>query len=258
MARPTKPKDIKPKALDESGVPAASGGGGEPKLDLKLIITIVAIFVASIVGSAASVYFLAPMVVVPAVVEQVIAATTEGGGEHGGGAHAGPHETVGMNLELDEFTVNLKSDPSMGGNQFLRTKMSLSIAVPPEEYCDPTGGHARVPVETAPIATAVVDGETGIVAGAAANTEEVLLASGGGGGDPYAACQATFNQNMARFVPTMRDIINQALMKRTAGTLSTIEGQELLKDEIKEQANHLMGEHYSVIRVNFSDFIIQY
>ena len=33
---------------------------------------------------------------------------------------------------------------------------------------------------------------------------------------------------------------------------------ELLKDEIKEQANHLMGEHYSVIRVNFSDFIIQY
>ncbi len=253
MARPTKPKDIKPKALDESGAPVAGGGGGEPKLDLKLIITIVAIFVASIVGSAASVYFLAPMVVVPAVVEQVLAATTEGGGEHGGGAHAGPHQTVGMNLELDEFTVNLKSDPSLGGNQFLRTKMSLSIAVPPEEYCDPTGGHAQLPVETA-----IVDGETGIVAGAAASADEEVLLAAGGGGDPYAACQARFNQSMARFVPTMRDIINQSLMKRTAGTLGTIEGQEILKDDIKDQINHLMGDHYAVIRVNFSDFIIQY
>jgi flagellar basal body-associated protein FliL len=39
--------------------------------------------------------------------------------------------------------------------------------------------------------------------------------------------------------------------------LSTPEGVETLKDEIKEQINQVLSEEYKVIRVNFQDFIIQ-
>jgi len=261
MARPTKPKDVNP---DEIGAPTPAAGGGGSALDLKFILTILLISVVSVAGSAASIFFLAPMVMGPVIAQEVktaVEATAqkaegEGEGEGEAAEHGeGGHETV-MNLELDEFTVNLKPDPSMGGNQFLRTKMSLSVAVPPEEFCDPTGGgHAELtPSQNLRLAQGSLNG--GVIAGAAANiTQERLIANSGP--DPYTACIEAFNKNMARYVPSLRDIINQALMKRTAGTLASIEGQELLKDEIKTEANHLMG-HYQVSRINFSDFIIQY
>ncbi len=267
MARPTKPKDVKP---EEAGAPApASSGGGGSALDIKFILTVVLISVVSIAGSAASVFFLAPMVMGPIIGEEVKMALASGGegehGEHGGeGEHNGDAgHSNDMNLELDEFTVNLKTDPSMGGNQYLRTKMALSIGVPEEEFCDPTGGHhASSDNNNTRLADASAD--SGTIAGAAANittntsnNNERLIASGGGP-DPYTMCVTNFNKSMARYVPSLRDIINQALMKRTAGTLASIEGQELLKDEIKTEANHLMGSHYKLSRVNFSDFIIQY
>ncbi|MBK8191215.1 MAG: flagellar basal body-associated FliL family protein [Vampirovibrionales bacterium] len=275
MARPTKPKDLKPKADGDAPAEGAGGGGGGggSKLDLKFIITIVAIILASVGGSAASIYFLAPIALTPQIVSQIKAAGTETGkdGEHGGGGEAsGPNQTIGMNLELDEFTVNLKPDPARPGNQFLRTKMSLSIAVPEEEYCDAGGEHkAMLPTVSRTALAQAFPLQGGVLAGAAANLEPVrtpspgsadeqLMANGGEAEDPFVACQKAFNKNMARYVPTMRDIINQALMKRTAGMLASIEGQESLKDEIKEQTNHLIGDHYSVIRINFSDFIIQY
>ena len=178
-----------------------------------------------------------------------------------------------MRLDLDEFTVNLQADPNIRGNQFLRTKMTLNIGVPEEEYCDPTGGaaggehHAMVPSRSV-IASSSISG--GQLLGAAANVatiparyngskKEHLVANGGAApADPYKACTDTFTKNMSPYGPTIRDIINQALMKRTAGTLGTIEGQELLKDDIKSQINSLIGPKYSVVRVNFSDFIIQY
>lgn len=261
MARPTKAKDTKGPDMDTDdtgALPAAPVT--QSGFDLKFIVTILAIFIAGIGGSVASVMFLAPTVLVPQVVEQVVAATggshAEASGEHGedGEGHGGStHQQLGMTLELDEFTVNLKTDPTLGGNQFLRTKMSLSVKVPDEQYCDPTGGgeHASVPDTL----------QEGTILGAASplNQEEpVYLASGGGGPDPYTLCVQTFDKNIGRYTPAIRDIINQALMKRTAGTLATVEGQEFLKDEIISQVNHVIGPDMSVIRVNFSDFIIQY
>ena len=271
MARPTKPKDVKPD--DEAGsaetpaAPAAAGGG----MDLKFIITIAAIFIAGIGGSAASTYFLAPMAVVPQVLEKMQLASEGGDGEHGGGdgehggghGGSGGHETLGNNLTLEEFTVNLKRDPTLPGNQFLRTKMSLSMSVPKEEYCDPTGGeeHASLPeaLHYGPNQRSAQGQIVGAAAGLPTTEDERLIANGGGGGaDPYVTCLQAFDKHMEPYTPTLRDIINQALMKRTAGTLASIEGQEALKDEITENANHLMSEHYAVIRVNFSDFIIQH
>jgi flagellar basal body-associated protein FliL len=47
-------------------------------------------------------------------------------------------------------------------------------------------------------------------------------------------------------------------MKRSASDLSTPEGQEAFKDEVKEQVDHVIGSNqYTVQRINFEDFIIQ-
>ncbi|MFN8615069.1 MAG: flagellar basal body-associated FliL family protein [Vampirovibrionales bacterium] len=274
MARPTKAKDIKPEDIDlasgSTDAPAISASG----LDIKFIVTIVAILIAGIGGSVASTLFLAPIALGPVVAQQVQSAM---GGEHGkkegeageeGASHGSPAQTIGLRMDLDEFTVNLQADPNIKGNQFLRTKMTLNIGVPEEEYCDPTGGHGE---KHASVAVRDVIASGGRVAGgqllgAAASTVPLpmggkakLIANGGGeAADPYKTCTDAFAKNMTPYGPTIRDIINQSLMKRTAGTLATIEGQELLKDDIKAQINSLIGPKYSVIRVNFSDFIIQY
>jgi flagellar basal body-associated protein FliL len=263
MARPTKPKDLKPKAEGESGpaaAPAGGGGGGGGGLDLKFIIMLVVVVLASILGSAGSSYLMSTMVVLPEMSKQMAQVKPaeggeggEGGSEHGG--EAAPNE-VGMNLELDEFTVNLKQDPQISGNQYLRAKVSLSVKVPEKENCYIEEKHAAVPHHAAEIATAIPGGK--IVGGAAMipgqyKVDRTLVAEEGKG----PSCEDIFKENMAKYVPTVRDIINGALMKRTASQLASLEGQEALKDEIKEQLNTIMGPDYEVLRVNFQDFIIQ-
>lgn len=254
MARPTKPKDLKPKSAEDAdgGEASAKPGGAGLAIDIKFLVTILAIFLCSSIASVASVYFIAPMVIVPAIVEKLpkpgAEAGAEGEGEGEGEGH--PASKTGMNVQLDEFTVNLKADPNEGGNQFLRAKMSLSVTPPSGKEC---GGHAQLPVKAQPVLASV---GPGVIVGGAAATDEVLLANGGGegGGDP---CVAEFTKHMSAYIPAIRDIINSSLMKRTAEQLSTLEGQEALKDEIKDQINQLMTEGYQVIRVNFEDFIIQ-
>lgn len=266
MARPTKPKDIKPKAEgDVATLPVGGGDGAAPSggggLDLKFIITLIVVVLSTTLTSAASVYFLAPMVVMPPLEKQLkeiskgAAHGAEAEGEHGGNADSHANDP-GMNLELDEFTVNLKDDPSVDGSQYLRAKMSLGITVPPEENCYNLGEHHASAIP------AITPGR-GRIVGAAANIDQrrpvdrSQVANGGGGPDPKTLCITTFKDNMSKFVPTVRDVVNAALMKRTAGSLSTLEGQEALKDEIKESINQFMGEKYQVARVNFEDFIIQ-
>ncbi len=250
MARPTKPKDLKPKAEGEVAptpiqAAAVSGGAGGVGLDLKFIVTLLAIVISSVGASVGSIYFLAPIVLVPAIVEQIphaLGNSAEGG--HGETAHA---SKVGLNLELDEFMVNLKTDPNLGGNQYLRTKMSLNISVPPEEDCYSIGHHAMLPADA-----------NGQIVGAAVPVDRELLASGGGApADPVVGCLDAFRNNMGKYVPTMRDVINAALMKRTAGNLSTLEGQEALKDDIMAEVNQFLDSRYKVVRINFEDFIIQ-
>ena len=236
MAKPAKPKNLKPKA---EGSPAAKAGGGAAQspgggaMDLKTIILIVAMLVSSVAGSALTAFVLGPMVMVPAITDQLSHMTLTAGGEAHGEQHEeghGKRPKIGMNLELDEFRANLKHDPTVKGNQFLAAKMSLSVLVPDEQNCNlMTHGHGD---------------------------------SGGGHGDsgpsPEEACQLEFNKAMGRYVPTVRDIINSALMKRTAGQLSTLEGQEALKDDIIQEINHLIiDDGYRILRVNMQDFIVQ-
>ncbi len=259
MARPTKPKDMKPKADGEvAAVPApAGGGGGGAAFDLKYIILLVLVVVASVLGSVGSAYLMTTMFVVPEITKMSHAAGGEEGGEAGHGEEGGggeAHAQVGMNLELDEFMVNLKPDAAIGGNQYLRAKMALSIKVPEAENCY-AEKHAMVPrgakVTGVTIAAANLKGR---IAGAAAPVDRTMLASGGESGP---SCEDIFKNNMSKYVPTVRDVINGALMKRTASQLASLEGQESLKDEIKEQLSSIMAPNYEVLRVNFQDFIIQ-
>jgi flagellar basal body-associated protein FliL len=248
MARPTKPKDLKPKADAEvASVPAPPPGGGAA-FDLKYIVMLVIVVLASLLGSAGSTYLMTTMVVIPEL-SRLSAAPAEDA-ESGGHGEAASENQVGMNLELDEFTVNLKADAEVKGSQFLRAKMALSIKVPEAENCY-AQHHAALPGQVVAVVNALPGGK---VAGAAAPVDRTLVASGGESGP---SCEDIFKNNMAKYVPTARDVINAALMKRTAGQLASLEGQEALKDEIKEQLTAIMAPNYEVLRVNFQDFIIQ-
>jgi len=253
MARPTKPKDLKPKVEGEAAEATPAGGGGGGGLDLKFIIMVVVIIVATIGGSVGSTYLMTTMFVMPEIgkVAKAIAANSGGEGGAADGAAGGDaastetssHE-VGMNLELDEFTVNLKSDPNSDSTQYLRAKMALSIQVPEKENCYMEGKKAMLPSDLIP---------GGKVVGAAVPVDRTMIAEEGGG----PSCEQIFKNNMSKYVPTARDVINAALMKRTAISLATLEGQESLKDEIKDQLSQILAPNYKVLRVNFQDFIIQ-
>jgi flagellar basal body-associated protein FliL len=256
MAKPQKPKELKP---GEAGGEEKEAGTAKPSvgIDLPFIILLAAIVLCTTLTSAASVYFLAPMVVVPAIVEHMPKAHGEGdGGQEGTEGEGDKSVHDALSLELDEFTVNLKVDPAVNNNQFLRSKMALNISVPTAENC-----HEDIKPAAAPHAMLPSYGEQ--ILGAAApvdvSTHEKFIANGGEAAAPAGpeACLKSFQTKMSRYIPSVRDIINAALMRRTAAQLSTFEGQEELKDEIKEQVNLLLPKAYQVVRVNFEDFIIQ-
>jgi len=265
MAKPIKPKSLKPKSSGES----SEGGGGSdapakaasskassgtattkgPNM-LQTIILGVVMIIASIAGPALTLYLLGPTMIAPMIQKAMPAVAAEGEagaeGEHGeaaageeghGDAHgaAAKGPSLGLNLAMEDFTTNLHQVEGVKGNQFLRAKMSLAITVPEAEDCNLLGGH-----------------------------DEHAEAAGGGHGapavavDPVEACNETFAKKMAAYTPTLRDIINTALMKRTAKELSTLEGQEELKDELKHEMNAMIGNSgYAIQRVNLQDFIIQ-
>jgi flagellar basal body-associated protein FliL len=252
MARPTKPKDLKPKVEGETpDAPAAAGGGGGG-LDIKFIIMVVVILVATIGGSVGSAYLMTTMFVVPEIGKIAKSAGAGAGPAAEGGEPTGtdaastetPSTEVGMNLELDEFMVNLKADPNADGSQYLRAKMALSIKVPEKENCYLEGKKAMLPPDMMP---------GGKVVGAAVSIDRTLIAEEGGG----PTCEQIFKNNMSKYVPTVRDVINAALMKRTATSLATLEGQESLKDDVKDQLSQIVAPNYKILRVNFQDFIIQ-
>jgi flagellar basal body-associated protein FliL len=257
MAKPIKPKKLKQKNDASEGENPVSAkqkkeaGATSTKAKgitmLQTIILAVVMLFASVAGPAITMYFLGPMLLKP-IIAQAMPTPTEGeegaegeeakDGSGEKGEHGKTTDAMGLSLGLDDFTVNLHRPEGVKGNQFLRAKMNLSVLVPEEQNCLATGSH-----------------------------DEHAEAAGGGGGhgggdaaavDPMEACMETFNKSMAPYVPTLRDIINTALMKRSAQQIATLEGQEDLKDELAHEMNTVLKNHgYTVQRVNLQDFIIQ-
>ena len=267
MAKPVKPKTLKPKTgadsasneaneaeESQSSAPKApankSGGGGGGTGLLSIVILSVVMLLSSVAGPVAALYFLGPQLLAPIIAKAVPKPVEGEGGEAvGEGEHGSVKVSkLGLNLPLDEFTVNLKKDPALRGTQYLRAKMNLSVIVPEAEDCSP---HKA---------------EGGKEGGAEGGGHGEKPAEGGGGHgaapaaavDPAKACNEAFVAKMATYIPTLRDIVNTSLMKRSAAQIGTLEGQELLKDEMSQEMNNILaGNHYQVVRVNFEEFIVQ-
>ncbi len=136
MARPTKSKDVKGKATESEGNEPQSAPKEGPNL-MSTIIMAVIIILCTTISSAASVYFLAPIVLKPLLAQSQV----KGEGDAGGGdaADEGDGEkepTIGPVLDLEEFTVNLK-DP--GGQHFLRADLSITVTADDPKFEKLTG-----------------------------------------------------------------------------------------------------------------------
>ena len=261
MAKPIKPKSSKPLAKIEEQTPFEENAPKASKKDapspvskgltmFQTIILAVVMLIASIVGPAATLYFLGPTLLVPMIQKAMPAPAEEGEevekpeGEEGKkpeGKEAPKTPGLGLNLPMEEFIVSLKTSQASKSTQFLKAKMSLAIAVPEGEDC-----YAPVEEEGKPEAKAE-GGEHGGEGG-----------EGKGATDPATACNEAFVKKMDVYVPTLRDIVNTALMKRNASQIATLEGQEDFKDELVSEMNAVLSNHgYTVQRINLQDFIIQ-
>lgn len=138
MARPTEAKEPENKAKDDKA--PAAGGGGNPT------IVIIAMALVTILGTsaatAASIYFLAPMVIQPMLQQSLKTVTVKvvhENAEAAEGGEGGGHGGVGPTFRLDEFTVNLK-DPNP---HYLRAKVSLMLSTHDKTFGTLKGEEAK-------------------------------------------------------------------------------------------------------------------
>ena len=68
--------------------------------------------------------------------------------------------------------------------------------------------------------------------------------------------QAEFDKKIAPLVPLIDDAILTVLTARTSAELSTAEGKQRLKEEIKERLNRILGRE-QVTNVYFTQFVMQ-
>jgi flagellar protein FliL len=137
MARPTKAKDPKPKAEDTEEI--MEDAAPKQSIDIiNIVIMALVIFLSTTFSSAASIYFLAPIVIKPLLSQITVKSGDAAGGEEGGG-EAPAEPTIGPVIPLDEFTVNLKDTSS---ERYLRANISLSITADDPKFGTLTGEAA--------------------------------------------------------------------------------------------------------------------
>jgi flagellar basal body-associated protein FliL len=216
MAKPAKSKDLK----DEPAPASPEGQSVESKPEVKMNIIVIAllIIVSTAVSSAASMYFLAPIVLkpllatlAPAAGGEEAGAEGEASGEEGEGKAEEKKNLVGPVIDLEEFTVNLKD---AGTPRYLRAKMSLNVTTEDPNFTKATGEAAK-------------------------------------------KWEEEFHGEMAHFVPAMRDIFIENLTKRSSTDLATEMGKQQFKDEVKKSIDGLFHGEHKVISVNLENFIIQ-
>lgn len=75
-------------------------------------------------------------------------------------------------------------------------------------------------------------------------------------GEAYKKRQEEFSQELASRRPKLDDILTMTLGSKTAASLSTSEGKEQLREELKAKMAEAAGEH-KLVNVYFTQFIIQ-
>src|SRR5690349_1271415 len=106
MARPTKPKDAKPKALEPVGDPG--GGGSKSSSGMNMIVMAMIIVLCTTLSTSASMFGIYHFFIEPQL-GHLAAAGSGDATDNGDNGDAPKAPTIGPVLDLDEFTVNLKS-----------------------------------------------------------------------------------------------------------------------------------------------------
>lgn len=128
MARPTKSKDAKPKALEPVQA-ETKGSSGSFMPPINMIILSLLIMLGTSLSTIGAIYFVAPIVLKP-LLEQTMAVKSPEEVEED--EEEGPHlPSIGPVVDLEEFTVNLK-DP--GGNRYLRADFSLTVTAEDPQF----------------------------------------------------------------------------------------------------------------------------
>ena len=133
----------------------------------------------------------------------------------------------GFVYNLGEFTVNL-ADTSQ--RHYLKAEVSIELTKTEEE---------------------------------AASEKEPKKSGGGGhgghGGDEGAAADpnAAIEKKLGQYKAAIRDAIIITLSNKTTDELSSVAGKEVVKEQIAQSVDAIMGGEREVIRVSFCQFIIQ-
>ena len=212
MVRPTKPKEIKPKAdVDSESGGSMPSGGGLNGMKLIIINTFMTILICVLFLAGNYLIVQNSMSKIAGQISSPDSQNGDGKSDSSGDS-GGDQIQQGIILDLGEFILNL-SDPR--AKRYLKINVALELS---KKDTDP---------------------------GAGAPAKE--------GEDPAKAIEAEMNQ----FKPAIRDAIISTLSSKTAEELSSVEGKDQSKEQIKESVNAIFGGEREVIRVSFSNFIVQ-
>ena len=141
----------------------------------------------------------------------------------------------GPTYTIRDRIVNL-ADP--GGRRYLR----FTVAIEFEPHADPTKADAHGD-EAATHLLLYVPGEDG-------GYQEVVP------GKPGDA-QKAFDEAVKKFVPAMEDAVMTILSSKTFAEVSSAEGKEQAKKEIKDRVQAIVGDEEHVTNVYFTEFVVQ-
>lgn len=217
MVKPTQPRGVKPKSEETQ----ANEGKDTGELNgAKFIITNAVVTLLICIVFVGSNYFIVQSSV-NAIANKIAGgevAATEGA--DASAEAEGEAVERGLILDLGEFILNLSDSKA---KRYLKVDVAIELSK----------------LDTDPKEEAAGGGGEGGHGAAAANPMEA------------------FAKEMDQFKPAVRDSIITVLSSRSSEELSSAEGKEKAKDQIKEGINAVFGGEREVLRVSFGTFIIQ-
>ncbi len=141
----------------------------------------------------------------------------------------------GPTYVIKDRIVNL-ADP--GGRRYLRYSVAIEF--------EPHAEAASVPpaVAASRYQNAVYDGTA---------PSAYLPVTGG----PSKDSEKEFLDGIKKYIPAMEDAVTIVLSSKTFTDLSSVEGKEQAKKEIKDRIQRLIGDAEHVTNVYFTEFVIQ-
>jgi flagellar protein FliL len=221
MVRPTKPKDLKPKAeiiadpKAEAKSSGGSGGGGMNEIKLIAVNTVITLLICGLF--IASNYFIVQNSLNTVVKQMKDSAGGDSSANNADKASDNGDNPPGIIVDLGEFILNL-SDPKI--KRYLKINVALELS---RKDGDPKAGEA----------------------------------AGGGHGEGADPSKAIASE-MSQYKDAIRDAIISQLSSKTAEELQSTAGKELAKEQIKEAVDAILADdNREVQRVSFGNFIIQ-